>query len=57
MSASVILDIILGVLALLTIVKYTFRGFVGSILDIVKVILAAVLAYLIRIPVAKLFDL
>jgi len=56
-SASVILDIILGVLALLTIVKYTFRGFVGSILDIVKVILAAILAYLIRIPVAKLFDL
>ena len=56
MSASVILDIILGALALLTIVKYTFRGFVGSILDIVKVILAAILAYLIRIPVAKLFD-
>ena len=57
MSASVILDIVLGAFALLTIVKHTFRGFVGSILDIVKVILAAILAYLIRIPVAKLFDL
>lgn len=57
MSASVILDIILGAVALLTIIKYTFRGFVGSILDVVKVILAAILAYLIRIPVAKLFDL
>ena len=43
MSASVILDIILGVLALLTILKYTLRGFVGSILDVAKVILAALL--------------
>ena len=57
MSASVILDIILGVLALLTILKYTLRGFVGSILDVAKVILAAILAYLIRIPVAKLFEI
>ncbi|MBO5262192.1 MAG: CvpA family protein [Clostridia bacterium] len=56
MSASVIIDIILGVCALLTIVKFTIRGFVGSVLDTAKVFLAAILAYLLRIPVAKLFD-
>lgn len=57
MSASVIIDIVLGVLALLMILKFTLRGFVGSLLDTAKVLLAVVLAYLIRIPVAKLFDI
>lgn len=56
MSASVIIDIILGVCTLLTIIKFTIRGFVGSVLDTAKVFFAAILAYLLRIPVAKLFD-
>lgn len=56
MSASVIIDIILAVCALLTVIKFTLRGFVGSILDTAKVLLAAILAYLLRIPVARLFN-
>ncbi len=57
MGASVIIDIILGVCALLTIIKFTLRGFVGSILDTAKVFLAAILAYILRIPIAKLFNI
>ena len=56
MSVNVVLDIILGVIALLIIAKFTIRGFLRSVLDTLKVFIAGFLAYLIRIPVANLIN-
>ena len=56
MNVSTVLDIILGVVSLLIIVKFTVRGFLRSVLDTLKVFIAGFLAYLIRIPVANLIN-
>ena len=54
--AGVIIDISLSVIALLLIIRHTMKGFFATILDSAKGFVAAILAYLLRIPVAKLFD-
>ena len=56
MSGSTIIDIALGGIMLLILLKYTLKGFVGSILDSLKVFVAAVLAYSLRHPVALLYN-
>ena len=56
MSANVIVDIVFAIVAALIIVKFTVKGFLSSVLDTLKVFFAAIIAYLVRIPVAKLLD-
>lgn len=56
MSVTTILDIVLGIVALLIIIKFTVKGFLRSVLDTLKVFAAAFIAYLIRMPVANLID-
>ena len=55
MGANIIIDAVLAILSLLIIVKFTARGFLRSILDTLKVPVAALIAYIVRIPVAKMF--
>ncbi len=56
MSANIIIDIALGIVALLIIIKFTLRGFLRSVLETLKVFVAGFLAYLIRMPVANLIN-
>ena len=56
MMASVIFDIVLLVFAILIIVKFSIKGFVRSLLDVAKIALSLTLAFLLRFPVARLFD-
>ena len=56
MAASVIIDIALCVVSAFFIIRHTIKGFFASILDGAKGFVAAILAYLLRIPVAKIFD-
>ena len=56
MTASIILDIVFGILALLLVLKFTIKGFLRGILDTLKLFAAAILAYMLRAPVAKLLN-
>ena len=56
MSANIIIDIVLAVIALLVILKFTIRGFLRSVLDTLKVFVAGFIAYFLRISVGKLID-
>ena len=56
MTAGIIIDIVFSIIAALLILKYTLKGFVAAILDSAKGFVAVILAYLLRIPMAKLFD-
>ncbi|MBE6673850.1 MAG: CvpA family protein [Ruminococcaceae bacterium] len=56
MGANVIIDIVLAVIALLVILKFTVRGFLRSVLDTLKVFIAGFVAYLLRLSVGKIFD-
>ena len=56
MSIHTIIDIVLSLLALLIVIKFTARGFLRSILDTLKVPVALAVAYIVRIPVAKMID-
>lgn len=56
MNFSLIVDIVLAVVAVLLIIKFTLKGLVKGVLDGLKVFLALVIAILLRIPAAKLFD-
>ena len=56
MSTGTILDIIFLALSLIIIIKFTVRGIWRSIIDTLKVPAAFIIAYLVRIPVAKLID-
>ena len=56
MGASTIIDIVLCSFAVLIILKFTLKGFVCSLLDLTKAILSLALAFLLRIPVANLFN-
>ncbi len=55
MNPSTILDIALVVFATLIIIKFTVEGFFSSVLDLCKGFLAIVIAYLMRITIARLF--
>lgn len=56
MTAGIIIDIIFSIITVLLVIKYTLKGFFAAIFDSAKGFVAAILAYLLRIPVAKLFD-
>lgn len=56
MGANVVIDIVLSVIALFIIIKFTVKGFLRSVLDSLKVIFAGIIAYALRTPVAKLID-
>lgn len=56
MSASTIIDIVLCSFAVLIILKFTLKGFFCSLLDLTKAILSLAIAFLLRIPVANLFN-
>ena len=56
MGAHVVIDIVLSVLALFIIIKFTVKGFLRSVLDSLKVVFAGIIAYAIRLPVAKAID-
>lgn len=56
MSANIIIDIVFAVVTVLIAVKFTMKGFLGTVLDTLKVILAGFISYLVRKPVAELFD-
>ena len=56
MSASLILDIALLVIAVAIILKYAFQGFLKSVLNFVRLVLSIILAFALRSPVAELFN-
>ena len=56
MNFSLIVDIVLAVVALFLIIKFTIKGLVKGILDGLKVFVAIVISFLLRLPVAKIFD-
>lgn len=51
----VIIDIVLLVLGILIILKFTISGFLKSLFSTCKLLVSVVLAFLLRVPVAKLF--
>ena len=53
---SAIIDLVLCGIVILVVLKHTLKGFVGSILDSFKLVIAAFLAYLLRYPVALLLN-
>ena len=56
MDLSLVVDIALSVITLLLVIKYTLKGFVKGVFDSFKVVLASVIAYLIRMPIARALD-
>lgn len=54
MNAGLIVDIVLLVLAIFIIIKFTLKGFFSSVLDVCKLGISAIVAYLVRVPIAKL---
>ena len=56
MNFGIIVDIALLVIAIFIIIKFTIKGFFSSILDVCKLGLSAIIAYIVRMPLAKLFS-
>lgn len=56
MSVNVVLDIVLGIIGLIIIIKFSVEGFFKSIFDTLKLVLSVVLAFVLRFPVSKLID-
>lgn len=56
MSTSVVLDIVFCIVIVLLVLKFTLKGFLRGALDTLKGIVAAIIAYLVRIPVGKLLN-
>ena len=54
MNIGLIVDIVLLVLAIFIIIKFTLKGFFSSVLDVCKLGISAIVAYLVRVPIAKL---
>ena len=52
---NVVIDIVLLVLGLLIILKFTISGFLKSLLSSCKLLLSVLFAFLLRVPVARLF--
>lgn len=55
MSAGLVIDICLLIVAAYVIIKFTVKGFVQSILDVAKLVLSVLIAFIVRTPVAKFF--
>lgn len=56
MGVNVILDIILGVVGLIILIKFTVKGFFKSVFDTLKLVLSVALAFLLRFPISRLLD-
>ncbi len=56
MSASLILDIVLLLIALIIILKYTIEGFLKSVLNFARLVLSVILAVVLRNPIAELLN-
>lgn len=56
MTASIVLDIVFAIVTLLLVLKFTIKGFLRGILDTLKLFVAAILAYVLRLPIAKLLN-
>ena len=52
---NVVIDIVLLVLGLLIILKFTISGFLKSLFSTCKLLLSVLMAFLLRLPVARLF--
>ena len=55
MSAGLVIDLCLLVIAAYIIIKFTVKGFVSSILDASKLILSVFISFIVRVPVARFF--
>lgn len=55
MNAGLIVDICLVVLTAFIIIKFTIKGFFSSVMDVAKLFLSVLIAFLVRTPVSKLF--
>ena len=55
MSAGLVIDICLLIVAAYVVIKFTVKGFVQSILDVAKLVLSVLITFIIRTPVAKFF--
>jgi hypothetical protein len=56
MNISSIIDLVLVILTVTLVIRYTIKGAVKSIFSFVKTFLAIAVAYLFRNPVAKLIN-
>lgn len=56
MSPSLIVDIVLGIVCLIMICKYTAKGFLNTVLGIARLFASVVLAYAFRTPIAKMLN-
>ena len=54
MNIGLIVDIVLAVLTIFIIIKFAIKGFFSSVLDVCKLGISAIVAYLVRVPIAKL---
>lgn len=52
MGTSMILDLVLAGLILITVIKHTIRGFMKSVLSLARLIISVVLAWILRTPVS-----
>ncbi|MBQ4108787.1 MAG: hypothetical protein IJC80_05240, partial [Clostridia bacterium] len=55
MSAGLVIDLCLLIIAAYIIIKFTVKGFVSSILDASKLILSVFISFIVRVPVARFF--
>lgn len=55
MSAGLVIDLCLLIVAAYIIIKFTVKGFVSSILDASKLILSVFISFIVRVPVARFF--
>ncbi len=55
-SVSLIIDIVLAVVCLIMVVKYTSKGFLKTVLDVARLVLSVVFAYVFRTPIAKMIN-
>lgn len=55
MSAGLVIDLCLLIVAAYIIIKFTVKGFVSSILDASKLVLSVFISFIVRVPVARFF--
>lgn len=55
MSIGLVVDIVLLAITIFVIIKFTVKGFFSSVLDVCKLGASVLVAFLVRVPVAKLF--
>ena len=56
MSSSIVIDIILGIICISILIKYSIKGFLKTILDFARLALSVVLAIMLRGVVADMFN-